>query len=177
MKTVVGLFQTRTQAREALNELEAAGFDPQNVSVIANRQRANPGHASQPPETREAIREELDKNTIMTAYSSIANWLLTPGMVGTPTSVEATAIGPASRSFDATIPSQGVDVEGAPPPGGIRKALASWGLSKAQVDDYAGRIRQGEILLAVEIPDENMVARAEEILRRDRADDVSASRA
>jgi hypothetical protein len=175
MKTVVGLFETRTQAREALNQLSAAGFDPQLVSVIANRQRANPANVSKPPDRQEAIREEIDKNTIRTAYSSIAYWLLTPGPIGTSGATEIAAQGPAARSFGETIPSQGVDVEGTPAPGGLRKALANWGLSKGQIDDYEKRVAQGAILMAVEVVDDSMVARAEEILLGDRADDVAAS--
>ena len=175
MKTVVGLFETRTQAREALNQLSAAGFDPQLVSVIANRQRANPPNVSQPPDTQEAMREEIDKNTIRTAYSSIAYWLVTPGAIGTSGATEIAARGPAARSFGATVPSQGVDVEGTPAPGGLRKALAKWGLSKGQIDDYEKLVAQGAILMAVEVIDDSMVARAEEILLGDRADDVATS--
>ena len=175
MRTVVGLFETRTQAREALNQLSAAGFDPQLVSVIANQQRANPPHVSQAPDTQEALREEIDKNTIRTAYSSIASWLLTPGATGTSGATEVGAIGPASKSFGETVPSQGVDVEGTPAPGGLRKALANWGLTSAQIDDYEKRVAQGAILMAVEVLDNSMVVRAEEILLGDRADDVAVS--
>jgi len=145
------------------------------VSVIANRQRANPPHVSQAPNTKEALREEIDKNTIRTAYSSIASWLLTPGAIVPAGATEIGAIGPASKAFGETVPSQGVDVEGTPAPGGLRKVLANWGLTPAQIDDYEKRVAQGAILMGVEVLDNSMVVGAEEILVGDRADDVAAS--
>jgi len=57
--------------------------------------------------------------------------------------------------------------------GGLIGALTGWGFSERQAHEYQDRIEHGELLLAVDVPDDRDTGRVEDILRRDGGDMVS----
>src|SRR6185436_11417650 len=95
-------------------------------------------------------------------YAGIANWLMAPGIAGLPGKEQIDTYGSATESIrTAGMP---VGVEGGPLPKGLHKTLTSWGLNDKQVQNVEQRLRQGAVLVAVDVIEPNMVGRAEQIL-------------
>src|SRR5215475_14510519 len=81
MKTVIGIFDTRTQAREAIEQLSAAGFDAGLVNLIAGADKARAAAEEVNVETSE---EEAHILAGTATYAGISNWLMAPGVTGLP---------------------------------------------------------------------------------------------
>ena|SRR5258708_39430116 len=143
MKTVVGLFGTRTRAREVLSDLEAAGFDVQNVTVLTAPHKANPQNTASDDDNNRNRADELSSERLPNTYSTLTGRLMTPGLTGTPSASEVPAA------------SQSVDVEGIQSSAEIAKTLKSWGFTDNQVKGYEQQLDKGVVLVAVEIVDNN----------------------
>ncbi len=170
MKTVTGIFNTRTQAREAIEQLGAAGFDAGQVNLIAGADKAKAAAEEVNMETSEEDAHIIGSTA---TYAGISNWLMAPGVAGLPTEDRIDVFGPITEAIrKAGMP---VGVEGGPLPKGLHQALVGWGLSDAQIGRVEQRLRQGAVLVAVDVIEPEMVKRAQQILYKDGADNVTAA--
>jgi hypothetical protein len=171
MTTVAGLFSSPTEAHQALEDLRAAGFDPQRISVLAS-----------PTSASELAREtEIDAPATMagsTSFGAIlggaAGWLVGIGALAIPGIGPVVAAGPIAAALSVAgataVAGAGVGAVA----GGLFGALTAWGFSQAEVREYEARVARGDTLLAAEVPDE-VAMRAEEILHRAGADRFGSS--
>jgi hypothetical protein len=178
MKTVVGLFRTPIEAHHALDDLRAAGYHPQHISVIAS-----------PSGAGELAREvEIDAPATTAGAASFgavlggaAGWLVGIGALAIPGIGPVVAAGPIAAALGAagaaTVTAAGTALAGASVgaiAGGLFGALTAWGFSEAEAREYEARVARGDTLLAVEIPD-GATMRAEEILQGAGADRFGSS--
>jgi hypothetical protein len=173
MKTVVGLFKTQARARDVLYKLQAAGFDPQGVSVITGN--------SSTPQDADIGREGTD-NTVQHhdgPFGGLLDMLLVPGM---------NAIQGVAQPLREPIVDDVGEVEThdnrvevgsipAPLPENFHRTLAQWGLSSVEVSTYEKHVANGGVLVAVQAAGDQDAARIQQILQQDGAGDVTASSA
>ncbi len=173
-KTVVGIFDSMTEAENAVRALESAGISRDDVSVVANSEAANSGAAS--------------KNTggsAETAGSGLAT-------TGTPSSVAADAgIGAALGGVGGLLLSfAGLAIPGIGPilaagpiiaalggagigavAGGVIGALTEAGVPEEEAHYYAEGVRRGQVLVTVKT-DETRADQARQVLDSNGAVDV-----
>ncbi len=158
MKTVAGLVTTHTRAREVLEALQGAGFDPQLVSVITR-----PARQGEAKRSTQVPVEKSDELNPEATYTGITGWLISAGAIGAPTMGQAAALGPADEALGEDNPQP--RFRPMLPPGGLNGALKSWGLSDEEARAYSDRVTAGDILMSVEVADDKDASKAQDVLR------------
>ena len=152
MKTIVGLFDNFAQAEAAVRDLEQAGYDKGDVSVVANES------------TRTGVATTTDNDTSAAEGAGTGAVIggVTGGAAGLIASLTALAIpgiGPvlALGPLMAALTGAGVGAVA----GGLIGALTSAGVPESHADYYAEGVRRGGTLVTVSARDED----AEEVMR------------
>src|SRR5436190_3280180 len=164
-KAVFGLYGTRRQVENAVDELRAAGFRNTDISVLFSE---NVG-------TKDFAHE---KNTKAPegAATGAASGIVIGGALGWLAGIGALAI-PGLGPFIAAGPIMGLrgGAGAGGVIGGIAGALIGMGIPEYEAKRYEGRVKQGGILLSVHADSSEWVKRAEDILERTGATDVSSA--
>jgi len=164
MQTVAALFRDRNQAERAIDEMRRAGFDPQRVSVVAqDRGQAREIADSTGAETSAGAATGAGFGAI---FGGAIGWLAGLGALTIPGIGPLVAAGPLA----AALGGAGIGAV----TGGIVGALTGWGFSESEARTYESRVRQGDILLTVEIPDGESSSMAEDVLSRSGGESVSS---
>jgi len=162
---VFGIYSTRRQVENAVDELKAAGFRNTDISVLFPE---NVG-------TKEFAHEKDTKAPEGTAAGVLSGGVI-GGALGWLAGIGSLAI-PGVGPFIAAGPIigalSGLGVGGAI--GGIAGALIGMGIPEYEAKRYEGRIQHGNILLSVHSDDSNWTDRAKKILENTGAEDVSSS--
>ena len=162
---VFGIYSTRAQVEQAVDQLREAGFRPTDVSVLFPE---NVG-------TKEFAHEKHTKAPEGAAAGATSGALL-GGTLGWLVGIGALAI-PGLGPFIAAGPIvallSGVGVGATV--GGIAGALVGMGIPEYEAKRYEGLIKGGGILLSVHSDSHDWTKRAKEILKRTGADDISAT--
>jgi len=162
---VFGIYSTRRQVDNAVDELKAAGFRNTDISVLFPE---NVG-------TKEFAHEKDTKAPEGTAAGVLSGGVI-GGALGWLAGIGSLAI-PGVGPFIAAGPIigalSGLGVGGAI--GGIAGALIGMGIPEYEAKRYEGRIQHGNILLSVHSDDSNWTDRAKKILENTGAEDVSSS--
>jgi hypothetical protein len=173
MKTVAGLFSGRNQAEQALQQLRSAGFDPQRVSVIArDPERARDVAAETGAEVPTSAAGGAGIGAVL---GGVAGWLVGIGALAIPGIGPVIAAGPIAAALGTAGATAAVGAGAGAVAGGLVGALTGWGFSESEAREYEGRVGRGDILLAVQVPDDQDTGRAEDMLRRAGGDRVSTS--
>ncbi|MBI3966400.1 MAG: DUF3341 domain-containing protein [Chloroflexi bacterium] len=172
MRTVAGLFTTQTQAQQALENLRAAGFYPERVSVITRepeRARAVAGETG-----AEVTTGTVGGAGLGALLGGAVGWLIGIGALTIPGIGPVVAAGPiaAALGVAGTTAAAGAGIGAVA--GGLVGALTGWGFSEAEAREFESRVAAGDILLAAEVPEGEDAGRAEDILRRAGGDRVSS---
>jgi len=170
LTTVAGVFSNAMQAERAIHDLRDAGVHPDQVSVIAaDRETARDVAQETGAEVKSGAATGVGLGAIL---GGAAGWLVGIGALAIPGIGPVIAAGPiaAALGVGGTTAAVGAGVGAAA--GGIAGALTGWGFSESEAREYQKRVEQGDILLAVQVPDE-LVGRAEDVLRADGGDRVS----
>ena len=150
MTAIVGAFETRGMAERAVNELMAAGFRPDQVSVL--------GRDGQPtdltPENETAGNIATGAG-IGAAVGGIGALLAGTAALAIPGIGPVLALGTWAGALSAAM--------GGGLVGGLIGFLTSQGISEEDASRYAERVRAGAYLVAV-TPDTGEQAKAESIL-------------
>ena len=162
IKTVVGSFDTVSEAASAARDLRAAGFSDNDVSVIANNQQ-------RPVDSSVAVTEP-DKVS-GTATGIVAGGAL-GGAAGLAESLMGLAIpgiGPilAAGPIAAALAGAGAGAVA----GGLIGGLTDAGVSETHAEYYAEAVRRGGALVTVRA-DDARADEAEAIIRRHGAFDI-----
>jgi len=161
-RTVVGVFDGPNHAETALNQLRQAGFQPEQVSVVARDQG----------ETR-----QMAENTGMgggAATGAVAGGVL-GGVAGFLVGISALVIpgiGPivGSGILLSTLAGAGIGAA----TGGLIGALGEHGVPEEDARGYEEHVRQGSILLTVHASSDEQAHEAHRILEGGRGGTVRA---
>ncbi|RPJ53042.1 MAG: hypothetical protein EHM23_31730 [Acidobacteria bacterium] len=160
-KTVVGLFNTREEAREVINDLVNSGFSRESISLMArgeDRETWTSGDAG----------EEREGGTLEGAATGAA----IGGGIGLVVGLASLAIpgvGPIIAAGPLATALAGLGIGAAA--GGLIGALTNIGVPKEHADYYAEGVRRGGTLVTV-TADDRTADRGAEIMRRHGAADI-----
>jgi len=164
-KAVFGLYSTRRQVENAVDELKAQGFRNTDVSVLFSE---NVGTKDFAHEKGTKAPEGLATGATSGAVVGGAlGWLAGIGALAIPGVGPLIAAGPIIGALT------GVGVGGTV--GGIAGGLIGLGIPEYEAKRYEGRIKNGNILLSVHADDSEWTNKAERILKDTGADEVSST--
>lgn len=164
-KAVFGLYSTRRQVENAVDELKAQGFRNADVSVLFSE---NVGTKDFAHEKGTKAPEGLATGATSGAVLGGAlGWLAGIGALAIPGVGPMIAAGPIIGALT------GVGVGGTV--GGIAGGLIGVGIPEYEAKRYEGRIKEGNILLSVHADNSEWVNKAERILKDTGANEVSSA--
>jgi hypothetical protein len=162
---VFGIYKSATEAEYAVTKITGAGFSNNDISVLLPDSRS----------TKEFAHEKNTKAPEGTATGAATGGIL-GGTLGLLAGIGALAI-PGIGPFIAAGPIMGalagVGVGGAV--GGIVGALVGMGIPEYEAKRYEGRVKDGGVLLSVHCNSSDEVSRAEDLLKRTGAEDISSA--
>src|SRR6202166_5050167 len=161
---VFGIYKSSEQAERAVDQIAAAGFSHNDISVLM-------------PDNQSPKEFAHEKNT--KAPEGTATGVTTGGVVGGTlgllVGIGALAI-PGLGPFIAAGPIMGalagLGVGGAV--GGIIGALVGMGIPEYEAKRYEGHIKAGGVLLSVHCDTAGEITRAKELLKETGAQDISS---
>jgi hypothetical protein len=166
-KTITRLFDDYGDATTAVRDLEAFGFDHNDISIVANN-----AHGNHAVDRVDGVNNDGDvtRGTTTGAVLGGAGGLLAGlGLLAIP------GLGPivAAGWLAATAAGAGIGAVGGAATGSLVGALKNAGHTDDEANIYSEGVRRGGTLVSVKVPDDQAV-QAEAILDRHRAVDTSA---
>jgi len=144
MATIVGLCETRDQARRAVEALRGAGVRDEEISLVM-RHQSDAAHL--------ADDVDLDSEGATVAGSvgggilgALAGVVMGAGLVALPGIGPILAMGP----IVAGVTGMAIGVT----TGGLIGTLVDWGIPEHEATHYHSGVERGGILLAVRVPDD-----------------------
>jgi hypothetical protein len=159
------IFPSRSEAEIAVNQLTAAGFSSQDVSVLMADKAG----------TRDFATEKNTKAPEGTTTGAGVGGTI-GGTIGLLAGIGAIAIpgvGPLIAAGPIMATLAGLGVGGAV--GGVVGALIGMGIPEYEAKRYEGRVKDGGILVSVHCDSSDEVSRAKDILKGAGGDDVASS--
>ncbi|HKU25795.1 MAG TPA: hypothetical protein VJQ54_10015 [Candidatus Sulfotelmatobacter sp.] len=162
-KSVFGIARTEDQAIRIANDLRAAGFRDNDISVLfpdkqGTRDFAHEQHTKAP---EGAVSGAVTGGVIGGALG----WLVGIGSLAIP------GLGPFIAAGPILAALSGVAAGGTA--GGIVGALVGMGIPEYEAKRYEGKIREGNILISVHTDNSDEVSRAKDIFRNAGAEDIA----
>src|ERR1700750_2632359 len=160
-----GIYPSNSAAETAVDQLVAAGFSNQDVSVLMADRKGSKDFAA-------------EKNTKAPegATTGVGVGGAVGGTLGLLAGIGALAI-PGGGALIAADPIMGalagLGVGGAV--GGLVGALVGLGIPEYEAKRYEGRVKDGGVLLSVHCNTSNEIDRAKEALKRSGAQDISST--
>ena len=147
MKTVVGLYDDLETARRAVQDLTDAGFDANDINLIAGDPNAQDG--------------ELDEDAVQAGADAAVEGAVTGGVLGGLagllfglSSLALPGLGPVvvAGPLLTSLVGAGIGAAG----GGLVATLVEWGLSEEEAELYLEGVRRGSALVMVRTQEERM---------------------
>lgn len=163
-KTVVGIFDSMTEAENAVRALESAGISRDDVSVVANKHTAGSAETVGSGTATTATTSNVATDAgIGAALGGVGGLLLAFAGLAVP------GIGPilAAGPIIAALGGAGIGAVA----GGIIGALTEAGVPEDEAHYYAEGVRRGQVLVTVKT-DETRADQARQILDSNNAVDV-----
>src|SRR6266446_4368205 len=162
-KAVFGIVKTENQAINIANQLQSAGFSPNNISVLfpdktGTRDFAHEQHTKAP----EGAATGAGTGGLL---GGGLGWLVGIGALAIPGVGPFIAAGPIMAALAGAAVGAAV--------GGLTGALVGLGIPEYEAKRYEGKIKEGNILISVHTEDGDEVDRAKEIFKREGAQDIS----
>ena len=160
-KTIVALYDHRSEAEAASRDLQAAGFDTDAVEILSHADLTGGGIGSGGSGVGTATGDvgTTTGDASIGAARGMARTDMSTGYVASPNTVPGSGM---SSGMGATTGTTA---------GGILTRLASWGIPNQDAQVYAEGVRRGSSLLKLRL-DEEDVDRAMEVLERGNVVDV-----
>src|SRR6202049_2944546 len=162
---VFGIYNSVTQAEQAVNRLLAAGYTNDSISVLL-------------PDNKSTKDFAHEKNTKAPegATTGVTTGGVIGGTLGLLAGIGALAI-PGLGPFIAAGPIMGalagLGVGGAV--GGLIGALVGMGIPEFEAKRYQGRIKEGGVLLSVHCDTSEEIKRAKDLLKETGAQDIAST--
>jgi len=164
-KAVFGIYTTRRQVEDAVDELKAQGFRNTDISVLFPENVGTKDFAHE--KGTKAPEGMATGATSGAVVGGALGWLAGIGALAIP------GVGPLIAAGPIIAALTGVGVGGAV--GGITGALIGFGIPEYEAKRYEGRIKTGNILLSVHTDDSKWTDKAEAILKHSGAEDISST--
>ena len=164
-RAVICIAKSEEQATRIVDDLKAAGFSNNDVSVLL------PDRAG----SRDFAHEHHTKAPEGAATGAVAGGV-TAGVLGWLVGIGSLAIpgvGPLIAAGPIMAALGGVAAGGAV--GGLAGALVGFGIPEYEAKQYEGKIKNGNIMISVHTDDSRQRKIAKEIFDRDHATDVSST--
>src|SRR5579862_9579003 len=162
---VFGIYRTRRQVEDAVDELRANNFRNTDISALFPENSGTKDFA-----VKKDTKAPEGTTTGVVAGGVIGGtlgWLAGIGTLAIP------GIGPLLAAGPIVAALTGVGVGGAV--GGIAGALVGMGVPEYEAKRYEGRVKDGGILLSVHCDDSDWTKKAKDILVRTGATDVAST--
>jgi hypothetical protein len=162
---VFGIYHTRTQAERGVEDLLAAGFSNDDISVLL------PDHES----SRDFAHDKNTKAPEGTAAGVTAGGTIggTLGLLAGIGMLAIPGVGPFIAAGPIMSALAGLGFGGAI--GGLIGALVGMGIPEYEAKRYEGRINEGGVLLSVHCDTSTEIGRAKDLLKQTGAQDISSS--
>ncbi len=162
-KAVFGIAKDESQAVTIADDLKAAGFSRDDVSVLypdtsGTRDFAHAQHTKAP----EGVATGAGTGAVL---GGAFGWLVGIGVLAIP------GVGPLIAAGPILAALAGAAAGGAA--GGITGGLIGMGMPEYEARQYEGKIKDGNILMSVHTEDGTRRARAKEIFQNGGAEDIS----
>src|ERR1043165_4616351 len=162
---VFGIYKSSTAAERAVDQILAAGFSNNDISVLL-------------PDSRSSKEFAHEKNT--KAPEGTTTGATTGGVVGGTLgllagigSLAIPGVGPFIAAGPIMAALAGVGVGGAV--GGLIGALVGMGIPEYEAKRYEGRVKDGGVLLSVHCDTSDCVSRAKDLLKQTGPEDISSA--
>jgi hypothetical protein len=164
-KSVIGIVESRVQAETLLSSLQSAGVHSSDISVLF-------------PDTTGSQDFAHEHNTKAPegAVAGVGTGGVVGGTLGLLAGLGALAIpglGPLIAAGPLLAALSGAAAGAAV--GGLAGALIGLGIPEIEAKRYEGKIRGGNVLIAVHVENSEQQRRAEEVLKRGGAHDINAT--
>jgi hypothetical protein len=159
------IFPNRAEAEIAVNQLTAAGFSNQDVSVLMADKAG----------TREFATEKNTKAPEGTTTGAGVGGAIggTLGLLAGIGAIAIPGVGPLIAAGPIMATLAGVGAGGAV--GGILGALVGMGIPEFEAKRYEGRVKDGGILISVHCDSSEEVSRAKDVLKGAGGEDVASA--
>jgi hypothetical protein len=162
---VFGIYKSSAQAERAVDQIAAAGFSHNDISVLLPDSQSS----------KEFAHEKSTKAPEGTT-TGVTTGGVVGGTLGLLAGIGALAI-PGLGPFIAAGPIMGalagLGVGGAV--GGLIGALVGMGMPEYEAKRYEGRIKDGGVLLSVHCDTADEITRAKDLLKQTGAEDISSA--
>src|SRR6201989_3369895 len=157
------IFPSRAEAEKAVNELTAAGFSSQDVSVLMADKSG----------TRDFATEKNTKAPEGTATGAGVGGTIggTLGLLAGVGGLAIPGVGPLIAAGPIMATLAGVGVGGAV--GGVVGALVGMGIPEYEAKRYEGRVKDGGILVSVHCETSDEISRAKDIMKATGGEDIA----
>lgn len=155
-KTIVALYDHRSEAETASRDLQAAGFESSAVEILSHADLTSGGWSGG---SGTSGLGTTTGDSSVGAASGMAPTDLSTGYVASPNTVPGSSMGTGMGATTGTTA------------GGILTRLSGWGIPNHDAQVYAEGVRRGGSLLKLRL-DEEDVDRAMEVLERGNVVDV-----
>jgi hypothetical protein len=164
-RAVFCIAKTEEQAIRIVDQLKAAGFSNNDVSVLL------PDRAG----TRDFAHEQHTKAPEGAAAGAVAGglaagalgWLVGIGSLAIPGVGPFIAAGPILAALSGAAAGGAI--------GGMAGALVGFGIPEYEAKQYEGKVKNGNILISVHTEDSKERNAAREIFERSRAEDIAST--
>ena len=164
-KAVFGIAKSEGQAIAIANNLKAAGFSDNDVSVLFPDKQGTKDFAhEQHTKTPEGATAGAGSGAIL---GGALGWLVGIGALAIPGLGPFIAAGPIMAALAGAAGGAAV--------GGLTGALIGMGIPEYEAKRYEGKIKDGNILISVHTEDGKERERAKEIFVKGGAEDISYS--
>ena len=162
-QAVFCLAQTEAQAIWIVDQLRAAGFSSNDISVLfpdttGTKDFAHEQHTKVP----EGTATGAGTGGVL---GGALGWLVGIGALAIPGLGPFIAAGPIMAALSGAAAGATL--------GGMTGALIGWGIPEYEAKRYEGKIREGNLLISVHTEDRDERARAKQIFAQARAEDIA----
>src|SRR3984957_10988579 len=162
---VFGIYKSSTEAERAVDQIAAAGFSHNDISVLL-------------PDSQSSKEFAHQKNTKAPegATTGVAAGGVVGGTLGLLAGIGALAIpgvGPLIAAGPIMGALAGLGVGGAV--GGLVGALVGMGIPEYEAKRYEGRVKDGGILVSVHCDTSEEISRAKDVLKQAGGEDIASS--
>src|SRR5262245_38524204 len=162
-KAVFCLARSETQVLEIVERLKAAGFSPNDISVVFSDTTNTKDFAyEQHTEAPEGAAMGAGTGGLL---GGALGWLVGIGAIAIPGLGPFIAAGPIMAALSGAAAGAAL--------GGITGALIGLGMPEYEAKRYEGKIKEGKILISVHTDNSTERSRAKQILERAGAEDVA----
>jgi hypothetical protein len=162
---VFGIYANAAAAETAVDRLVTSGFSNDDVSVLMSDVEG----------TKDFAHEKATKAPEGTAVGVTTGGVIggTLGLLAGLGTLAIPGVGPLIAAGPIMAALAGLGVGGAV--GGLVGALVGMGIPEYEAKRYAGRVKDGGVLLSVHCDTSNEISRAKDLLKQTGADDISSA--